>query len=227
MAPAHRSLPKPLPVVDLDFLRVFLPYELLLAQRRAMVWGSRAEQTLPNANIGLYLVRLEPLTDNPAPAAAKHGPDVQDHVDDLLQKVLRESDIPARLGEHEHLAVLRDIDPQHAYAVAQRFLSSATSSRILERAKVRARVGYLVYPLSLQPDFPADRWTVLLELARRMSRFGDGTAAGSGYGLLRGPQISQASIPESDLIPLAYRNLDVLVTEGILQIQRIQLIGGK
>jgi hypothetical protein len=223
----NRDIPERLPIVDLDFLQRFMPYELLLAQRRAMVWGSKAEETLPNAYIGLYLVRLEPLPDCLYPSDEEGGADVHSHVEDLLHNVLRDSDIPARISDREHLAVLRDVDPQHAYVVAQRFLSSAGSSRILEEAKIRTCVGYIIYPLSLQPDFQVGRWSTLLELARRMSHRGDSNAPACGYGLLRGPQIAEASIPESDLVPLASRNLDTLVKAGILQIQRIQLLAGK
>jgi hypothetical protein len=211
-------------VVDLDFLKKFIPYELLLAQRRAMVWGSDASKVLPNAYIGFYLVRLE-VMDGPGKAKdVPQGPEISAHIQELLRKVLRDSDIPARISDHEHLAILRDVAPRHAYAVAQRFLTSAASSRLLEQAALRAHVGYVIYPLSLQPNFPVDSWSALLELARRMSRHGDGLGAANGYGLLRGPQIADTSIPESDLVPLAYRNLETLVREGILEIQRIQLL---
>ena len=57
-----------------------------------------------------------------------------------------------------------------------------------------------------------------------MSRRGDDTSLACGYGLLRGPQMDEASIPESDLVPLAFQNPDTLVKAGILQIQRIQLL---
>ena len=60
MSPVQKTLTDRLPVVDLEFLRQFVPYELLLAQRRAMVWGSAASERLPIAYIGIYLVRLEP-----------------------------------------------------------------------------------------------------------------------------------------------------------------------
>jgi hypothetical protein len=36
--------------------------------------------------------------------------------------------------------------------------------------------------------------------------------------------MEEASIPESDLVPLALQNPDSLVRAGILQIQRIQLL---
>jgi len=120
-----------------------MPYELLLAQRRAMVWGSTASERLPNAYIGLYLVRLEPYVLPEGEDFPEVSPEISKHVISLLQMVLRDSDIPATLTNTEHLAILRDVDPQHAYAVAQRFLSSAGSSTLLEAAKIRTCVGYL------------------------------------------------------------------------------------
>ena len=50
------------PIADLDFLRVFLPYELRLAQRRAMVSGSQSSDGLSSSCLGLYLIRLEPIS---------------------------------------------------------------------------------------------------------------------------------------------------------------------
>jgi hypothetical protein len=222
----QKTLTDRLPVVDLEFLRQFVPYELLLAQRRAMVWGSAASERLPNAYIGLYLVRLEPFNPRQGEDFPDVDPEISSHVLGLLQKVLRDSDIPATLSNQEHLAILRDVDPQHAYAVAQRFLTSAGSSSLIEAAKIRTCVGYVVYPLSTQPNFQVERWSTLLELARRMSHRGDDRAPASGHGLLSGPQISEASIPESDLVPLAFQNPETLVKAGILQIQRIQLLPG-
>jgi len=226
VGPVQKTLTDRLPVVDLDFLRQFVPYELLLAQRRAMVWGSTASERLPVAYIGLYLVRLEPLDAPGDEAFPEVSPEVGSHVMGILQNVLRDSDIPATLSNNEHLGILRDIDPQHAYAVAQRFLTSASSSKTLEAARVRTCVGYVIYPLSTQPNFQVQRWTTLLELARRMSHRGESKAAACGFGLLSGPTISEASIPESDLIPLAFQNPETLVKAGILQIQRIQLLSG-
>jgi len=227
VSPVQKTLTDRLPIVDLEFLRQFMPYELLLAQRRAMVWGSTASERLPNAYIGLYLVRLEPYVLPEGEDFPEVSPEISKHVISLLQMVLRDSDIPATLTNTEHLAILRDVDPQHAYAVAQRFLSSAGSSTLLEAAKIRTCVGYLVYPLSTQPDFPVDRWSTLLELARRMSHRDDSSATACGFGLLSGPQISEASIPESDLVPLAFQNPETLVKAGILQIQRIQILPNK
>jgi hypothetical protein len=97
-----------LKVVDNDFLDVFMPYELRLAQRRAMVWGADAPDLQPNAYIGLYLVRLEPAAGVAGPPWDTVGRTVSGHTMSLLRKVLRDSDIPAVISDWEFMAVLRD-----------------------------------------------------------------------------------------------------------------------
>jgi hypothetical protein len=154
------------------------------------------------------------------------GPTITDHVNTLLAKVLRDSDIPALISDWEHLAVLRDVDPQSAYVVAQRFLASAGESKLLERSGLKTRVGYVVYPLSPQPNLPVDRWRTLIDLARHMSTQGQTNASACGFGLLRGDQMIETGIPEADLVPLAFENVDNLAKAGVLQIQRIQLVSG-
>ena len=151
------------------------------------------------------------------------GEEITNHVQGLLREVLRDADIPVLFSEKEHLAILRDIDPQHAYVVAQRLLSLAARSEILNRHSVRTRVGYLIYPLSTQPNFPPERWHVLLELARGIAVRDQGHEPTSGYGLLRGPRMAETSITESDLVPLIFRDPDSLVKAGLLQLQRIHM----
>jgi len=215
-----------LKVVDNDFLDVFMPYELRLAQRRAMVWGAEAPDLQPNAYVGIYLVRLEPAAGVAGPPWETVGRTLSEHTMSLLRKVLRDSDIPAVISDWEFLAVLRDVDPQRAYVVAQRFLASAGESGELRAAGLIARVGYVVYPLSPQPNLPVERWHLLLDLARHMSERGRTTAGACGFGLLRGPNLAETGIPESDLVPLAFQNVDTLTKAGILQIQRIQMLSG-
>ena len=146
------------PVADLDFLKIFLPYELRLAQRQAMVSGSKSADVAPSSCLGLYLVRLEPMSGDWFPASAEGGAQIGDHIQDLLVEVLRDSDIPVRISDQEHLSILRDLDPQHTYAVSQRFLASASDSDLLHAANLRTRVGYVVYPLSSQPNYPPSQW---------------------------------------------------------------------
>lgn len=218
--------PTPLPMVGMDFLETFMPYELRLAQRRAMMWESQSLEGQPNAFIGLYVVRLEPSVGREMPEWDSTNPTITHHINDLLSRVLRDSDIPALLSDWEHLAVLRDVDPQRAYVVAQRFLASAGESKLLERVGLRTRVGYVIYPLSPQPNLPVDRWQSLVDLARHMSEQTQTNASACGFGLLRGTQMVETGIPEADLVPLAFENVESLGKAGILQIQRIQMVSG-
>ncbi len=212
------------PVADRNFLSIFLPYELRLAQRQTMVSSTRADEGHPASCLGIYVVRLEPIKGNWFPASAEGGSQVGDHVYRLLTDVIRDSDIPVRFSDQEHVAVLRDLDPQQTYVVSQRFLASAAESDLLQAANLRTRVGYVVYPLSSQPNFPATQWETIVELARAMSRRGNPVGRASGYGLLRGPSMAETGIPESDLIPLAIRDPDALAKVGLVQIQRIHLM---
>ncbi len=226
MAVVDIPSPSSLAVVDMSFMETFMPYELRLAQRRAMVWGTEAPEGQPNAFIGLYVVRLEPSIGREASGLDGSSRTINEHVNSLLAKVLRDSDIPALISDWEHLAVLRDVDPQRAYVVAQRFLTSARDSALLEQAGLKTRVGYVIYPLSPQPNLPVERWHSLLDLARHMSERGRTSAAACGLGLLRGSQMADNGIPEADLVPLAFENLESLTKAGVLQIQRIQMIPG-
>jgi hypothetical protein len=220
----HHDKPQAAPVADRKFLSVFLPYELRLAQRQAMVMSSRSANGTPGSCLGIYLVRLEPMTGNWFPASIEGGAQIGDHIQLLLKRVIRDSDIPVRLSDQEHLAVLRDLDPEHTYVVSQRFLASAADSDLLQAANLRTRVGYIVYPLSGQPNFPTQQWETIVDLARAMSDRGDVSGRACGHGLLRGPDSIETNIPESDLIPLAIRDPEALVKVGLLQIQRIHLM---
>jgi hypothetical protein len=212
------------PLAGMDFLRIFLPPEIRLAQRRAMVQSSQSTDGMPSSCLGLYLVRLEPMAGNWFPAPAEGGSQIGDHVQALLNEVIRDSDIPVRLSDQEHLAVLRDLDPEHTYVVSQRFLSSAADSDLLQAANLRTQVGYIIYPLSSQPNYPPSQWENLVDLARNMSCHGDPSGRACGHGLLRGPSPSATGIAEVDLIPLAIRDPDSLSKVGMLQIQKIHLM---
>jgi hypothetical protein len=212
------------PVADADFLRVFMPPEIRLAQRRAMIQSSRSLRGEPKSCLGLYFVRLEPMSGDWFPASAEGGAQLGDHVQELMREVVRDSDIPVRLNDQEHLAVLRDLDPERTYVVSQRFLASAAESDLLLAANLRTRVGYIIYPLSSQPNYPPEQWEHVVELARRMSRYGEPTGRASGHGLLRGPKMTEAGMPEADLIPLAIRNPESLTELGLLKIQTIHLM---
>ena len=215
-----------LPLPDLDFLRVFMPYELRLAQRRAMMGKKDPRSELSRIFVGLYLVRLQSVSSDWFPSSIEGGNQIGIHVTRMLREAMRDSDIPFKLSDQEHFVVLRDIDPQNAYVVAQRFLTQAGRSDLLRAAGLRTRVGYVIYPLSTQPNFPVDQWEQLINLARYMSDRGDPSGPASGYGVLRGPQLETANIPETDLVPLAFQDSDSLVKAGLLQVQRIHLLPG-
>jgi hypothetical protein len=218
----NHDLPEP----DLDFLKVFMPYELRLAQRRAMISNNDSHKGLADIFLGLYLVRLEPVAGDWFPKSLEGGMQIGIHLTQLLREAVRDSDIHFKLSDREHLAVLRDLDPQHAYVVAQRFLTMAGRSDLLRAAGLRTRVGYLIYPLSTQPNFPVDQWERLIELARFIGDRGDPSGPASGYGLLRGEQVAATGIPETDLVPLAFQDPESLVQNGLLRIQRIHLLPG-
>lgn len=220
----RRADPSITPIAGPEFLKIFLPYELRLAQRRAMVTSSRSADRSPGTCLGLYCVRLEPITGDWFPAPLEGGAQISGHIQTLLREVIRDSDIPIRLSDQEHLAVLRDLDPEHTYVVSQRFLAMAADSDLLLAANLRTRVGYVVYPLSSQPNFPAEQWETVVDLARKMSDRAQPSGRACGHGLLRGPAMADSGIPESDLIPLALRDPDSLVKVGLLQIQRIHLM---
>jgi GGDEF domain-containing protein len=211
-------------VADYDFLRIFMPREIRLAQRQAMLQSARSSGGEPRSCLGIYLVRLEPIEGDWFPAPAEGGSQIGDHIQEILAEVIRDSDLPARLSDQEHLAILRNLDPEQTHTVSQRFLSAATESSLLHAANLRARVGYIIYPLSSQPNHPPQQWETIIELARVMSRYGDPSGRASGSGLLRGPSMTEDGIPESDLIPLAIRDPDGLVKVGMLQIQKIHLM---
>ncbi len=210
-----------LPRADLEFFRVFLPFELQLAQRRVMTWAA-SDELLARVALGLFLVRLE--TSGAEGGGAGLPATVPDHVEELLRSVLRESDIAGRLNEREQLAVVRDIDPDQAYVVAQRFLSAAGRSELLGSCGLRTRLGFVIYPLSSQPNFPADQWSTLLELARRMSTRGNPSGVASGLGVLRGGEAGSVGMPEADLVPLVFHDPESLVHAGILRLQRINIL---
>jgi hypothetical protein len=211
-------------VADYDFLRIFMPREIRLAQRQAMLQSAKSSGGEPSSCLGIYLVRLEPMEGDWFPVSAEGGSQIGDHIQEILAEVIRDSDLPARLSDQEHLAILRNLDPEQTHTVSQRFLSAATESSLLHAANLRARVGYIIYPLSSQPNHPPQQWETIIELARVMSRYGDPSGRASGSGLLRGPSMTEDGIPESDLIPLAIRDPDALAKVGMVQIQKIHLM---
>jgi hypothetical protein len=190
-----------------------------------MTWAA-APDVLARVALGLFVIRFEPVAGKAVAAGGDTGERVSRHAEELLRSVLRETDIAGRLTELEHLAVVRDIDPEQAYVAAHRFLSAAGRSEVLSSAGLETRLGFVVYPLSSQPNFPPDQWSSLLELARRLSARGNPTGPATGLGLLRGPEMATANIPEADLVPLLFHDPDSLVRAGILRLQKIHILPG-
>ncbi|MGD9253510.1 MAG: hypothetical protein PVG92_06215 [Holophagae bacterium] len=212
------------PVADLDFLRIFLPPEIRLAQRQFMIQSSRSVNGEPSSCLGLYFVRLHSMQGGSFPASADGGAQIGDHVQELMHEVVRDSDIPVKISDQEHLAVLRDLDPERTYVVSQRFLASAAESDLLQATDLGTRVGYIIYPLSSQPNYPHEQWEIIVELARKMSMHGEPSGRASGHGLLRGPKMRETGMPEADLIPVAIRDPESLARLGLLKIQKIHLM---
>jgi len=214
----------PLPPADENFFRVFVPYELQITQRRSMTWGATSDEDLPHQFLGLYLLTLQPATTGDALFADGHGDQAAQHVRDILRLVLRESDIPGSLSPTEHLAVVRDLDPHQGYVVAQRLLAAAARSDVLRDSGVGVRLGYVIYPLSSQPNYPPNQWATLVDLARRLGERGAEVGSAKGFGVLRGPQAVAMNLPETDLVPLIFQDPDTLVKNGLLRLQRIHVV---
>lgn len=217
-----------LPLADLESLRVFMPYEVRLAQRRAMGWGSDPIAARPHTSIGLYLLQATGPWEGPLPPDEAGGFELRAQLVAGARAALRDSDVLGVISGSELLAVVHDLEPHQSYVVAQRLLSATTRSELLRGAGVSTRVGYLVYPLTTQPNFPPLQWTALVDLARSVSRRGAGTTptAPTGFGIMRGPAATDNDIPESDLVDLAFQDLDSLVSAGLLSLQRIHLMSG-
>jgi len=143
----------------------------------------------------------------------------------LITSTIRYSDIPGQLNPFEFIAVVREIKPLRALMIAQRLLGMASRSRLLGATSVSLRIGYVVYPLSLEPDFSPTRWPQLLELTQRLSHLSesDGSEKVYGYGLVRGPGMGSPTIPEADLVNLALTDLDSLTKAELLSLEEITL----
>ncbi len=227
MDPFEHEQPEAFPEANAEFFHILLPYEMRLTQRRAMGWGPTPDEELPPLFIGLYLIRIVPLEDT------QIFPDEHTlesiHVDffTALRRALRDSDILGRFGPNEFLALVRDLDPEQSYVVAQRVLSITNRSDVLRNAGLTARVGYLIYPLTTQPNLPGEQWTDLVDLARVVGRRPAPSEGATGFGILRGSEITQTDLPETDLINLATQDLETLASAGLIRLQRIHLLSDR
>ena len=205
------------------FLEAFLPRELQLIQRRIL--GRPGGAPDPAAQLGLYLLRIDPLPGGSFPAEAEGGAEIRRTLLERLGLALRFSDVAATLSDRELLGVARDLDGEQAFQVAQRILAGTVRGELLQAAGLGVRLAYVVYPLSTQPDLDPCEWRLLVDLARSLlARDGRGGLP-AGHGLLKA-QGSPPNIPEGDLVRLAFQDLETLTGSGILRLQRIHLLPG-
>jgi hypothetical protein len=216
----ERSKVQPQQVADRGFFGIFLPRELDLVKERFFSTGEEktARGSLPF--LGIYAVNLELLDPSPR----KRGPSSSVLGHDLLQIVTsatRFADIPGQLGELELLSVVREVFPEDARGIAKRMLTIAARSKVLGQRGHRVRVGYVLYPLSTQPDLAPGEWSSLLELAQALARRGEQIDHHTGHGLVRGPQMGSPTMPEIDLISLAQSNLPSLTRAELLRFETV------
>ncbi len=209
---------------DRRFFELFLPPELRLVQRRALGFTGGPVPDIAHRQLGIYLLRAIPAPESSYPETEPAHAALHDHLHGLLHGTLRDSDIAGEFGPWEMLGVVRDLDGEQAFQVAQRVLNRAARSELLRGAGLWVRVGYVVYPLTAQPDLPAAEWERLVDLARWLAgeRPEDGFA--TGRGLIRGR--SPAQVPEPDLIGMVRNDLEALTHAGFVRVQRIHLLPG-
>lgn len=207
------------------FLDIFMPYEIRVAQRRAMAQGT-AEGISGRCSLGLYLIQVEATSAESALEVAGWSP-LHAHVRELVTRAMRDSDIPCFIGEGEHFAVARDLDAENAFVIAQRMLGSMTRSTVLNAHDVRVAVGFVVYPLSTHPNLPAAEWTSLLHLTRALATRDRSTARTSGYGLVQGPEAASTGMAETVLIPVALDDPEPMIEAGALTLQKITVLSSR
>ncbi len=210
------------PRADRSFLDVFMPYEVRLAQRRAMVQGT-GEGISGRCFLGLYLVHVEATSADAAVEVGTWGP-LHHHLAGLVAKAMRDSDIPCFLGNGEHFVVARDLDAENAFVIAQRLLRSVNRSTVVAAKAVRVSVGYVVYPLSTQPNLPAAEWPILLDLTRALAARYRGRARTSGCGLVQGPEVKSSGMAETVLIPVALDDPEPMIEAGALALQKVEVM---
>ncbi len=214
-----------LPAVDPHFLEAFLPREVRLVQRRLLGHPGGTPPGLPSNQLGLFLVRVIPTSGAHFPADEEGGLAVRTMLLDLLSNALRFSDVVGAIAPSELLGIARDLDGDQAFQIAQRILAHANELELLRATGLSARLAYVIYPLSLQPDLAPGDWHLLLDLARSLA-LGD-TQPGStvGKGILRADS-SVPNVSEGDLVRLALRDLSSMTSAGLLRVQRIHLLPG-
>ncbi|HHQ48376.1 MAG TPA: diguanylate cyclase, partial [Acidobacteria bacterium] len=147
-----------LPMGDARFFDILMPYEIRLAQRRTLDRSLTPGKNLPPIFTGLYLIQPVLRGAVVMPAEEDGGSEIRSTVETLIRSALRDSDIFGRLEGYRLLALVRDLEPQHAYVVAQRMLSAFNRSEPLREIGVGIRIGYVIYPLASQANLPPSQW---------------------------------------------------------------------
>ncbi len=208
-------------LADEGFLEIFLPRELKLVQQHVQTRNEASDDSPRNQFLGLYLLRLQ--SDDSIEFEV--DPKVVRHLRRLITSAIRFTDIPGQLSSSEFLVVAREVELDRAFLIAQRLLALTSRSRVLEASGHQVRVGYIIYPLSIEPDLSPTEWPALLELARSMAHRAQDKDNHSGYGLIRGPEMGSPTIPEIDIISLATTDLSSLTRAELLNIRPINITG--
>jgi hypothetical protein len=210
-------------VADRSFFDIFLPRELKLMQQisKARIDGV-AERFL-----GLFLVRLEGQNgDSPSEPSPELSAKSR-HLLRLITSTIRYYDIPGQLIPGEFFLVVREIEPRRAGLIANRLLGMVSRSRVLSSGGISLRVGYIVYPISIEPDLAPTDWPKLVELARHLSGPLPGLAGAAaetaGHGLCRGPEMGSPTIPEADIVNLAMTDLGSMIQAKLLILDPVTL----
>lgn len=202
-----------------------MPREISVVQRRLLGNPGGLSAHERSRHLGLFLVQVLPGPGAHLPADEEGGLAVRSLLLEILSGALRFSDVAGTLGPHELLGVARDLDGDQAFQIAQRILTGANGLELLRGAGLVARLSYVVYPLSSQPDLEPGDWQLLLDLARSLGEAETEPGSTSGRGVLRA-EGAVPSVPEGDLVRLALADLDSLTAGGLLRLQRIHLLPG-
>lgn len=210
-------------IADGRFFDIFMPREINLFKQRALERAKGSENPIPEPGLGLFLLRLFPVPGSQIAPSEIDTAAIAKHMHELMHSALRYSDIPGQLGSFEFLAVARAMALPNAPLIAQRLLSRASRSRVLESFQIGIRLGYVIYPLSPQPDLMPAEWPMLIELAHALTLAADQEAQFSGLGVVPGDLRDSPAIPEIDMISLALTDVNALASAGILQLSKVEL----
>ncbi len=211
--------------MDPAFLEAFVPREISLIQRRHMGHPGGTLDEGGGHQLALFLVQMLPVAGSHFPAEEEGGLALRTLLVEVLTRALRFSDVVAEVDRDEILGLARDLDGDQAFQIAQRILASANALDLLRASGLVARLAYVVYPLSSQPDLAPRDWRLLLDLARSLLGADSVPGSTTGQGLLRSGDAAP-TVSEADLVRLALGDLEALTAGGLLRLQRIRLLPG-